>query len=84
VPGRPEPRCIVERTRPDRITHPAPARRSTSRIPGNPSYARSAAIGEALEGRGSTPLSLNAVCETTTPIEKALLVSRWQSRQWHA
>ena len=29
--------------------------------------------------RGSTPLSLNAASGTTTPIEKALLVSRWQS-----
>jgi hypothetical protein len=31
--------------------------------------------------RGSTPLRLNAASDTTTPKLKALLVSRWQSRQ---
>ena len=31
--------------------------------------------------RGSTPLSRKPFSATTTPMEKALLVSRWQSRQ---
>jgi hypothetical protein len=32
-------------------------------------------------GRGSIPLRRRAVSATTTPIEKALLVKRWQSMQ---
>jgi len=32
--------------------------------------------------RGSIPLSRRALSATTTPIEKALLVKRWQSVQW--
>jgi len=34
-------------------------------------------------GRGSIPLSRNPTSATTIPKEKALLVKRWQSRQWH-
>src|SRR5881394_190828 len=34
-------------------------------------------------GRGSTPLSRNAVSGITTPMLNALLVRRWQSVQWH-
>ncbi len=34
-------------------------------------------------GLGSTPLRRKAVSATTSPIEKALLVKRWQAVQWH-
>ena len=34
-------------------------------------------------GRGSIPLRRKAVSATTSPNEKALLVNRWQSVQWH-
>ena len=34
--------------------------------------------------RGSTPVRRNAPSLTTITIENALLVMRWQSRQWHA
>jgi hypothetical protein len=32
--------------------------------------------------RGSLPVDRNAAAGTTTPIETALLVTRWQSVQW--
>jgi len=34
--------------------------------------------------RGSLPVDRNAEAGTTTPIENALLVMRWQSVQWQA
>jgi hypothetical protein len=34
--------------------------------------------------RGSTPVRRNAPSLTTIAIENALLVMRWQSRQWQA
>jgi hypothetical protein len=34
-------------------------------------------------GRGSTPVRRKPASATTIPIEKALLVKRWQSVQWH-
>jgi hypothetical protein len=34
--------------------------------------------------RGSAPVRRNAFSLTTTAIENALLVMRWQSRQWQA
>jgi hypothetical protein len=34
-------------------------------------------------GLGSMPLRRKPVSATTIPIEKALLVKRWQSLQWH-
>jgi hypothetical protein len=34
-------------------------------------------------GRGSTPLRRRALSATMIPKEKALLVNRWQSLQWH-
>ena len=56
VPGRPEPRCIVERTRPD-SDHPIQRRAGDPRAAfrANPSDARSAAIGEALKGTRFKP-----------------------------
>jgi hypothetical protein len=34
-------------------------------------------------GRGSIPLRRKPASGKTIPIEKALLVKRWQSVQWH-
>jgi hypothetical protein len=34
-------------------------------------------------GRGLIPLRRKALSATTIPKEKALLVKRWQSVQWH-
>jgi hypothetical protein len=83
VPRGPQPGCIIQRAASD-ADHAIPRQAADpgTALWANQSGVDASAIGGALKSTRRNPGQAKPFSGTTIPKEKALLVRRWQSRQW--